>query len=465
MAKKYINDVRFWLLAIVIFSGGFALHPSVGLSILDFPSLRVGLYQIVAVSLLLFSLPLLLKKRQELLKNRWLIGGFLAIFIAITVGVFFAEARLRTALYSLSLLFLLTVGLSAGLIYSELSKSEKRKLINVGLWSGLVFGILAIIQLIVATFEPTGFGTLCAGCKADVFGFPRINLFAAEPQFFANSLLPAFFLALFQSKSHLVKFSLFFTTIAISLTFSRGGFLAIFIAVALLLIVAFIKRINLSFIYKNIPIATTGLLFGLILLFASANIKYTNTPFIAHNTFVSMVDQLSLGKIKIPQKSVTKNPSPKPAENVPSSNNSFQPAGFVEASANDRLSASDLAIKSWLSSPRTFFFGVGLGNLGNFIQKHLHINVPADQTVYVFYILLLSGMGIIGLFALLIAPLTIIFLAIKNIRKIKAQFILSLTIAMFVHFWFFGSFINTIHCFAIIGIFLYNYPRDYAEKV
>ena len=465
MAKKYINDIRFWLLAIVIFGGGFALHPSVGLSILDFSSLRIGLYQIVAVSLLLFSLPLLLKKRQELLRNRWLIGGFLAIFIAIVVGIFFAEARLRTALYSLSLLFLLAVGLSAGLIYSELSKSEKRKLISVGLWSGLVFGILAIIQLIVATPEPTGLGTLCAGCKADVFGFPRINLFAAEPQFFANSLLTAFFLALFQSKSRLAKFSLFFTSLAISLTFSRGGFLAIFIAIILLLIVAFIKRINLSFIYKNIPIAATGLLFGFILLFASANIRYANTPFIAHNTFVSMVDQLSLGKIKIPQKSIAKNPSPKPAENVPSSNNSFQPAGFVEASANDRLSASDLAIKSWLSSPRTFFFGVGLGNLGNFIQKHLHINVPADQTVYVFYILLLSGMGVIGPLALLIVPLTIIFLAIKNIRKIKARFILSLTIAMFVHFWFFGSFINTIHCFAIIGIFLYNYPRDYAEKV
>ena len=465
MAKKYINDVRFWLLAIVIFGGGFALHPSVGLSILDFSSLRVGLYQIVAVSLLLFSLPLLLKKRQELLKNRWLIGGFLAIFIAIVVGIFFAEARLRTALYSLSLLFLLVVGLSAGLIYGELSKSEKRKLVNVGLWSGLVFGVLAIIQLIVATFEPTGFGTLCAGCKADVFGFPRINLFAAEPQFFANSLLPAFFLALFQSKSRLAKFSLFFTTLAISLTFSRGGFLAIFIALITLFIIAFVKRIGTSFVCKKLPTIFTGLLFGFILLFSSANIRYANTPFIAHNTFVSMVDQLSLGKIKIPQKSIIKNPSSKPAENIPPSNNSFQPAGFVEASANDRLSASDLAIKSWLSSPRTFFFGVGLGNLGNFIQKHLHINVPADQTVYVFYILLLSGMGVIGLFALLIAPLTITFFAIKNIRKIKAQFILSLTVAMFIHFWFFGSFINTIHCFAIIGIFLYNYPRDYAEKV
>ena len=465
MVKKYISDIRLWLLAIIIFGGGFALHPSIGLSILDFSSFRIGLYQIAAVGLMISSLPLIFEKRQSLFRNRWLIGGFLAIFIAIVVGIFFAEARLRTMLYSLSLLFLLTVGLSAGLIYSELSKSEKRKLINVGLWSGLVFGILAIIQLIVATFEPTGFGTLCAGCKADVFGFPRINLFAAEPQFFANSLLPAFFLALFQSKSRLAKFSLFFTTIAISLTFSRGGFLAIFIAITALFIVAFIKRIDASFIRKKLPIIFAGLLFGFILLFSSANIRYANTPFIAHNTFVSMVDQLSLGKIKIPQKSIAKNPSPKPAENIPSSNNSFQPAGFVEASANDRLSASGLAIKSWLWSPRTFFFGVGLGNLGNFIQKHLHVNVPADQTVYVFYILLLSGMGIIGLFALLIVPLIIIFFAVKNICKIKAQFILSLTIAMFVHFWFFGSFINTIHCFAIISIFLYNYPRDYAEKV
>ena len=465
MAKKYINDVRFWLLAIIIFGGGFALHPSVGLSILDFSSFRIGLYQIAAVGLIISSLSLIFEKRQSLFRNRWLIGGFLAIFIAIVVGIFFAEARLRAALYSLSLLFLLAVGLSAGLIYGELSKSEKRKLISVGLWSGLIFGILAIIQVVIATFEPTGFGSLCSGCKADVFGFPRINLFAAEPQFFANSLLPAFFLALFQSKSRLAKFSLFFTTLAISLTFSRGGFLAIFIAITTLLIIAFIKRIDASFIRKKLPIIFAGFLFGFILLFSSANIRYANTPFIAHNTFVSMVDQLSLGKIKIPQKSIVKNPSPKPAENIPPSNNSFQPAGFVEASANDRLSASDLAIKSWLSSPRTFFFGVGLGNLGNFIQKHLHVNVPTDQTVYVFYILLLSGLGIIGLFALLIAPLTIIFLAIKNIRKIKAQFILSLTIAMFVHFWFFGSFINTIHCFAIIGIFLYNYPRDYAEKV
>ena len=470
-----MGDARFWFLAIVIFGGVFALSPSISLAILDFPSLRLGLYQMAAAGLLATSLPLLFTNCQRFLKNRYLVGGFLAIFLVMSIGVFFAEARLRTVLYSLSLLFLLVVGLSAGVVYAELSKTKKQRLVNIGLWRGLVFGILAIIQLIAATFEPTGFGTLCSGCKADVFGFPRINLFAAEPQFLANALLPAFFLALFQPKSRLAQFSLFFTTTAIALTFSRGGVLAIFLAIIIFIAIASIKRLNISFLYKKLPLTIIGTFFGFTLLFLSANVRYSSSPFIAHNTLVSMIDQLSLGRIKIPQKTTVKN-QPAPAAKSPSPHNTpnikpaspeqtFQPAGFVEASANDRLSASDLAIKSWLSSPRTFFFGVGLGNLGSFIQKHLHVSVPTDQTVYIFYILLLSGLGIIGLLPLIITPFIIIFFAIKNLRRTKAQFLLSLTVALFIHFWFFGSFINTIHCFAIIGIFLYNYPKDYAEKV
>ena len=470
-----MDDVRFWFLAIVIFGGVFALHPSLSLAILDFPSLRLGLYQMAAAGLLATSLPLLFTNRQKFLKNRYLIGGFLAIFLAMSIGVFFAEARLRTILYSLSLLFLLAIGLAAAVTYRQLSKNQKHKFIRIGLWSGLVFGILAIIQLIAATFEPTGFGTLCSGCKADVFGFPRINLFAAEPQFLANALLPAFFLALFQPKSRLAQFSLFFTATAIALTFSRGGFLAIFLAIIIFIAIASIKRLNISFLYKKLPLIIIGTFFGFTLLFLSANVRYSSSPFIAHNTLVSMIDQLSLGRIKIPQKTTVKN-QPTPAAKSPSPHNTpdikpaspeqtFQPAGFVEASANDRLSASDLAIKSWLNSPHAFFFGVGLGNLGSFIQKHLHVSVPTDQTVYIFYILLLSGLGVVGLLPLIITPFIIIFFAIKNLRRTKAQFLLSLTVAFFTHFWFFGSFINTIHCFAIIGIFLYNYPKDYAEKV
>ena len=141
MAKNLIGDIRFWLLVTVIFGGAFALQPSLNLAILDFPSLRLGLYQLVAASLILSTLPILFKKRRTFVKNRYLIGGFLAIFLAMAIGIFFAEARLRTVLYSLSLLFLLVVGLSAGVVYVELSKAQKNRLINIGLWSGLVCGI------------------------------------------------------------------------------------------------------------------------------------------------------------------------------------------------------------------------------------------------------------------------------------------------------------------------------------
>jgi len=307
MVKNFIGDARFWFLAIVIFGGVFALSPSISLAILDFPSLRLGLYQMSAAGLLVTSLPLLFTNCQRFLKNRYLIGGFLAFFLAMTIGVFFAEARLRTMLYSLSLLFLLAIGLAAAAAYRQLSKNQKHKFIRIGLWSGLVFGILAITQLIAATFEPTGFGTLCSGCKADVFGFPRINLFAAEPQFLANALLPAFFLALFQPKSRLAQLSLFFTATAIALTFSRGGVLAIFLAIIIFIAIASIKRLNISFIYKKLPLIIIGTFFGFTLLFLSANVRYSSSPFIAHNTLVSMIDQLSLGRIKIPQKNTKEN--------------------------------------------------------------------------------------------------------------------------------------------------------------
>lgn len=56
------------------------------------------------------------------------------------------------------------------------------------------------------------------------------NLFAAEPQFFASSLLPAFFASIFLhrgKKSKMATATLILTSVAIALTFSRGAFLAI----------------------------------------------------------------------------------------------------------------------------------------------------------------------------------------------------------------------------------------------
>ncbi|QWQ32255.1 hypothetical protein KOY48_05445 [Candidatus Minimicrobia naudis] len=83
-----------------------------------------------------------------------------------------------------------------------MSKSEKRKLINIGNYgAGLVFGILAIIQLIVATFlNQQDLARFALVVKPTFLDFHESIYSPPNRQFFANSLLPAFFLALFQIK-------------------------------------------------------------------------------------------------------------------------------------------------------------------------------------------------------------------------------------------------------------------------
>lgn len=462
------SNFRFLMLAIVLFGGALALQPSISLAVFDFPTFRISAYHVAAVLLVVLTIPLLKSAKLRFLKKPWVVFLILAFFATLVVGQIFSLMPMRTALYSASLVFLLVVGFCSALLFSNLTKSQKDLLVKFGLWSGVVLGILAICQLVIASFNPTAFGTLCSGCHSNVFGFPRINLFAAEPQFFASALLPALFLALFfHSKNpRLAKFSLFFTALAISLTFSRGAFFAIGIAVFALILIKIIRRQNLKNTFKSLIILVSGVLIGFLMLILSATIRFSHQAYITHNTAVSMLDQLSLGLVDIPQKTEKK----PPPEKSPTSEKTeeFTPAGHVEASADERVSAADLALEAWSHSPKTALFGTGLGNLGKFIQENLNRSVPNDQTVYIFYILLLSNIGIIGLLTLLIPLFLAIKFATKSILKNpnspQTNFAFCLLASMTVQFWFFGSLINTLHVFAWIGVFLYNYPINYAKK-
>lgn len=457
-----ISRARFWLLVAVLFGGACALHPSIATPLFDFSALRIGLYQLLLIVFVTLSLPLLWQQRKAFFADRWLLIGAGLLFVAILIGLVFTASPLRSLLYASSLVALLVVGLATGLVYRQFTATQKQLFITVGLWSGVIFGVLAIGQLVVASLEPTAFGTLCRGCSASVFGFPRINLFAAEPQFFASSLLPAFFLAFFFSKRRLAQASLFFTSLAIALTFSRGAFVAIVGALVIYLIISLAVKTSRKIPLASVAIATIGTLVGFSLLLGSAILRFPGTPHIAHNTAVSMIDQLSLGVISLPQK--TEEPAPATAEQPPQDAQTadFTPAGFVEASSSERLGAADLALKAWSDQPRTILFGVGLGNLGPYLQR-LGVSVPTDQTVYIMYVLLLSGLGIIGIIPLI----TLIFLTIWRYRRpttLLSAVALSLTLALALHFWFFGTLINSVHCFAWIGLLLYNHRQLYAKK-
>ena len=97
-------------------------------------------------------------------QGRWWWLGIGMLAITSIVGLLLSYVRARTALYTASLLLLLITAVCAALMYRALSASDQRRLMTIGLWSGIVFGVLAVLQLIIAHIEPTAFGTLCSGC-------------------------------------------------------------------------------------------------------------------------------------------------------------------------------------------------------------------------------------------------------------------------------------------------------------
>lgn len=488
-----------WLLAVVLFGGALSLQPSISLAMLDFPSFRIGLYQVAVISVVGCGLGIAVRQRLWL-QGRWWWLGISMLAITSIVGLLLSYVRARTALYTASLLLLLITAVCAALMYRSLSTSDRRRLMTIGLWSGIVFGILAVLQLIIAHIEPTAFGTLCSGCHAGVFGFVRINLFAAEPQFLASSLLPALFVGLcWRERRQLAGWSVFSSSVAISLTFSRGAFIAIIGACIVYGIVRCWQRCRSEArsidtaepihrdVWRQLGIITAGFVIGCTLLLVSAVVRYHNTPHIAYNTAVSMLDQLSLGRIKLPQKNTIPTPGSTPSPQAPPTNETtapqsspsppatqpnqptppanFQPSGFVAASANDRLNAARLALRAWASNPRTILFGTGLGNLGSFIQHRLHQPVSTDHTVYIFYVLLLSNIGVVGMIPLLVLLTVALWRSGQWLLKQWGRFALLLTTAIAIHFWFFGSLINSVHCLAWIGIFLYNHPKGHEEEL
>ena len=84
--------------------------------------------------------------------------------------------------------------------------------------------------------------------------------------------------------------------------------------------------------------------------------------------------------------------------------------------------------------------------------------------MYIFYVLLLSNIGVVGMIPLLALLTVALWHSGRWSSKPWGRFALLLTVAIAIHFWFFGSLINSVHCFAWIGIFLYNHPKGHEEE-
>lgn len=418
----------------------------------NFSSFRVGLYQVLAVA---FIISCLIGFKWEFFKKQRLyIGGLVAISIPLILGFIWAIDTKRWLLLASSIAVLLALFIASWwYVANELTANKIKFLVKIALYFGIIYSLLVVVQLLFSTFTTESFGLLCEKCTKAVFGFPRVNLFAAEPLFLANSLLPFFFVSLYATylnKTKLAIWSLSLVSLAIGLTFSRGAFAGLAIGLLAFYASLFIaKKLTVKFTLKSIFIILIGFAVSFIMLIGSASYTYRNTPNIAYNTAKTMLEQLSLGVVNLPDKTV---PTTTQANNNPSDD--FVSPGLIEASTTERLTDAQLAIKAWSYNAKNVVFGVGSGNLGPFVVKNIEPNAPNNLTVYIFYVLALVEIGILGLFGILFLFALSLYKLIKlaNKQYSAVAVLIAILVAFLGQYFFFGSYINVVYIWIWLGI-------------
>lgn len=454
-----VSKTRYWLFVSLLLLVPMSKYPSLSKPILNFPSFRFGLYQLVLLFFVLFCLPNVIKGAHKLYtQQKAALISLLLLFLILLLGIFSSINKPRSFLLISSIsLLVLTVVSAWWYVAEELPRSSYKNIGRLLLIAGCVYGIFSIVQFLLAGFANQNLGLLCKGCGSQVFGFPRISGLAAEPQFHANAMMVYFFFGLgmyYHSRSRLALSSCLLSIMAIGLTLSRGAFVAVAVGLLLFYTAAYLqKKISIRTIIRHfltvfvVSLAVGGLLIG------AASFRYRSTPDIAYKTLRSLLEQTSLGVIKLPSHDNT---------------SGFQPAGLVVASGNERLSAAKLALRAWSYNPLTIVIGVGGGNLGPFVNRHIDANAPSNLTVYIYYILLLAEVGLLGLLSFALLGLAAIVSLLKKFwhqpDALPYMALVSLLVAFFVQYGFFGSYINVPYIWLFIGIGLGLYPRKNTKR-
>jgi hypothetical protein len=358
-------------------------------------------------------------------------------------------------------LFLISVTVSAlDFVATHRKKLGTDRQLQLMMKVGVLYSVATVAHLLIVTFWH-GNALLCKGCTDVVFGFPRVNVFAAEPLFWANALIPFFVVAMYSmvhKYSRLAAVSLFGISLAIGLTFARGAYLAIGAVLAVQMVyIARTKWSDLGSMKKVFAVSVFGFVVSWALLVGSAVSLHERAPYVAYNTLRGMLEHVSLGAVRMPVKTevvapVTTTVHPESiVESKQTANDEFMTKGLVKASETERTSSASYALQALRHDPRTTMFGVGLGNLGPFAHRYVSPLAQSDLTVYIFYVLLVSEMGVLGLAAVVY----LFYRAIKNaiVSKQKyAQIVALVLVGFAAQYVFFGSYINVVYIWLWLGI-------------
>lgn len=462
--KDWTNDVReiklnlfekLLLLAPIFI--WFSYQPNFNFGQISGTNIEFSLFQIFLVILALSSLPLIIKNRQDLIKNKaaLLVGSFVAWNY---LGLFWSVNVPRTLLTSLVLSILYAVFL--GLISSFKLKKMSFLLIQVYVFMATIMSLIAAVQVIYGAWTDYG---LCSGCLARGFGFVRPSAFSIEPQFFGSLLIfPMIWLikrSIERKASRFEVIMLFIQIFAMYLTLSRGAIFALALAVIVLLF-SFVKdkkqfKSGLIFV---VIIISSGFLSGMVFhgIFTQLNPRVSDG---FYDSISKSVNQMSLGVVKLP-----KIDKPKP-EASPKIENIQGPEpekaafdGYVEKSTDERTNMLSLGIETWSKDFKTILLGVGAGGAGRAIHSYTQKTSTDLEIVQNEFIEILLENGLVG-FGLFIGIIFGFFYSTRIKKWAWAVFI-----GILVQWFFFSGLPNSLHIYLILGAMFVIINKAYEKK-
>ena len=430
----------------------FSYQPSLMFGMTSGINLKLGLPILFGTLFVATSYKRILEKRIVVFKNIGL--RVFLIFSAInSVSILWSVNKPR-ALFETGLLWLLFLISVAVIAQFDVLNKNRARLIAILLVSALIVCLFAFWQVIADALgiDPL-FTLLSAPYRATLFGFARPTGFALEPQFLANVLIVPIVVAMnkmLSPKSGIlppIVLALSFATII--LTISRGGLLAV--AMSFILIIIFTH----APLRKYLALAGTmllGAIIGLVMISTAATLD-TRDTITAESAITGIVRHVSLGKIDlekllvqqpvhptvVPVSPATPTPAPAP-----------QPVSipvYVSESTTSRLQMSEEASKLWLSTPKHFFFGIGVGAFGSTVHT-LNPNFAINSIVNNEYLQVASELGLIGL----VVFLSLLLLPIAWGIYRRQWIVVVVLIALYSQWFFFSGNINVFHVWVCLAL-------------
>lgn len=411
----------------------FSYFPLIHFGNIAGANIELSIILIYLVGFVLIHLDAILKNHKQLIGNKAVV--LVGVFVGWSLVSLLWTSNLSRGLLTLAIILVLYGSMLAFLSMKRF-KVILPHIVKIYVVGAVLAALISIVQVIYGAWTDWG---ICSTCGTAAFGFVRPGLFSIEPQFLGSLMVAPILILCWQFLKNkfdwLVTLALGVTVTALYLTLSRGAIYALVLALIFMVIMdwrRYKKVLSLGFVLIiSVVVGMT--------IHATATQLNPNYSDGFYDSVAKSVSHLSMGIVELPRPVVEEDTSV-----VGENQGSAIFDGYVEKSTDERTKMFSLAVDTWLQSPSTILFGVGLGGTGVSIHEYTHKTGSYAEITQNQYAESLLELGIAGF--MLFASL-IIALIYKS--RMNSLFV-AIIVAYLVQWNMFSGYPNALHVYLVL---------------